>query len=176
MRSASAYTAGLARGWCVLLVWLVGAPGAAFGQHTSFGSSSFVAIHPGVAPVVVAPPVAHVDGRNSAGWSTGYSAVTSSYERPSRLGGVFGVGDTVQETVTKVVPNDAWGRPIQSGFGAFDQRNSAGWSTGYSAVTSTYEKRGTLDNLISGKSSITETTTRVVPNDVLGQPIFGMWP
>jgi hypothetical protein len=174
MRGSNAYRTKLTRVLCVVCVLVL--PQDAFTQHPSFGSGSFVAIHPGVAPIVVAPPVGQVDGRNSAGWNTGYSAVTSSYERPSRLGSIYGVGDTVQETVTRVVPNDALGRPMPRGVGAFDQPNSAGWSTGYSAVTSTYERTGTLDNLLTGKSSITETTTRVVPNDVFGQPILGMWP
>ena len=69
--------------------------GDAQAQSNSFANGSFVAVHPGVAPVAVAPPLGHLDGRNSAGWNTGYSAVTSSYERPSRLGGIYGVGDTV---------------------------------------------------------------------------------
>jgi hypothetical protein len=150
--------------------------GDAQAQSNSFANGSFVAVHPGVAPVVVAPPLGHLDGRNSAGWNTGYSAVTSSYERPSRLGGIYGVGDTVQETVTQVVPNDALGQPMRGGVGVFGERNSAGWSTGYSAVTSTYERSGTVDSLLLGQGSITETTTRVVPNDFLGKPILGMWP
>lgn len=158
---------------CVALVTLGDISQA---QSGSVFSGSFVAVHPGVALVVVAAPRGAVDAHNSARWNTGYSAVTSSYERPSRLGGILGVGNTVHETVTKVVPNDAWGRPIQGGFGAYGQPNSAGWSTGYSAVTSTYEKTGTFDNLLRGDDSITETTTRVVPNDALGQPITGMWP
>jgi hypothetical protein len=176
MRGSIACPARLIKVAYVVFVCVFGVPPYAFTQQPSFQSGPFVAVHPGVAPVVVAPPVARVDGRNSAGWNTGYSAVTSSYERPSRLGSIYGVGETVQETVTKVVPNDALGRPMQRGFGTFDQPNSAGWSTGYSAVTSTYERTGTLDNLLTGKSSITETTTRVVPNDVFGQPILGMWP
>lgn len=145
-------------------------------QSNPFGSPSVVAVHPGVAPVVVAPPLGGVGGRNSAGWNTGYSAVTSSYERPSRLGEGFGVNGFVQETVTRVVPNDVLGNPIQSGIGVYGERNSAGWNTGYSAVTSTYEKTGTLDNLLVGSDSITETRSRVVPNDVLGRPIVGIWP
>jgi hypothetical protein len=161
---------------CVLCVVSSVGIGNARAQTNPIVSSSFVAVHPGVAPVVVAPPIGHVDGRNSAGWNTGYSAVTSSYERPRRLGSIYGVGDTVQETVTQVVPNDAWGRPMRGGIGVFGERNSAGWSTGYSAVTSTYERSGSLDNLLTGQGSITETTTRVVPNDFLGKPILGIWP
>jgi hypothetical protein len=167
------YVTGMVWAVCVALVMLID---VSYAQSGSVFSGSVVAVHPGVAPVVVAPPRGVVDVPNSAGWNTGYSAVTSSYERPSRLGGILGVGDTVHETVTKVVPNDAWRRPIQGGFGAYGQPNSAGWSTGYSAVTSTYEKTGTFDNLLRGDDSITETTTRVVPNDALGQPITGMWP
>lgn len=173
MRIEGRYVKGV---WCAVCVALVTCAQGSHAQSGSAFSGTFVAVHPGVAPVVVAPPRGGIGTSNSAGWNTGYSAVTSSYERPSRLGGVFGVGDTVHETVTKVVPNDALGRPMQGGFGAYDQPNSAGWSTGYSAVTSTYEKRGSLDNLLRGDDSITETTTRVVPNDVFGQPILGMWP
>lgn len=161
---------------CVLCVVSSVGIGNACAQTNPFVSSSFVAVHPGVAPVVVAPPIGHVDGRNSAGWNTGYSAVTSSYERPSRLGSIYGVGDTVQETVTQVVPNDAFGQPMRGGIGVFGERNTAGWPTGYSAVTSTYERSGTMDNLLRRQGSITETTTRVVPNDFLGQPILGMCP
>jgi hypothetical protein len=150
--------------------------GDAAAQSNSFGSASVVAVHPGVAAVVVAPPVGVMGARNLAGWNTGYSAVTSAYERPSRLGDGFGVNGVVQETVTRVVPNDVLGNPIPNGVGIYGERNSAGWNTGYSAVTSTYQKTGTLDNLLVGSGSITETRSRVVPNDVLGRPIVGIWP
>lgn len=50
--------------------------------------------------------------QNSHGWYTGYSAVTSTYTRPSTILDPIGSGETVTESVTQVVPNDPLGQPI----------------------------------------------------------------
>lgn len=50
--------------------------------------------------------------QNSHGWFTGYSAVTSTYTRPSTIFDPIGSGDTVTESVTQVVPNDPLGQPM----------------------------------------------------------------
>lgn len=136
-------------------------------------------VQQGASQVAILPPVGGVGERNTAGWNTGYSVVTSSRERANPLGGVWGGSDTVVETVTKVVPNDALGRPMRGGIRPFEEPNSAGWSTGYSAVTSTYERPDPFGAALGGSKTVTETTTRIVPNDALGnplQPILPLWP
>ena len=131
-----------------------------------------------VAPQVIAPPPVRFDTTNTAGYGTGYSVITSTYERPNPLGHALGGSETIHETTARIVPNDALGQPMR-GIQPFAERNSAGWSTGYSAVTSTYERPNPLGHALGGSETITETTTRVVPNDVLGRPIGvggGLWP
>jgi hypothetical protein len=129
-------------------------------------------------PVIVAPPPARFDTTNTAGFTTGYSVITSTYERPDPLGHALGGGETVHESTARIVPNDALGQPVR-GIQPFAERNSAGWSTGYSAVTSTYERPNPLGRALGGSETVTETTTRVVPNDALGRPmgvVGGLWP
>lgn len=136
-------------------------------------------VQQGASQVAILPPVGGVGGRNTAGWNTGYSVVTSTHERANPLGGVWGGSDTVVETVTNVVPNDALGRPMRGGIRPFEEPNSAGWSTGYSAVTSTYERPDPFGAALGGSNTVTETTTSIVPNDALGrpiQPILPLWP
>ena len=137
----------------------------------------------GLRPVIVAPPIiaappARFDTTNTAGYGTGYSVVTSTYERANPLGHALGGSETIHETTTRVLPNDALGQPMR-GIQPFAEPNSAGWSTGYSAVTSTYERPNPLGRALGGSEAVTETTTRIVPNDALGQPIRpmgGLWP
>lgn len=136
-------------------------------------------VQQGPGQVAILPPVGGVGDRNSAGWSTGYSVVTSTQERSNPLGRMLGGSDSVVETVTKVVPNDALGRPMRGGIRPFEEPNSAGWSTGYSAVTSTYERPDPFGAALGGSKTVTETTTRIVPNDALGnplQPVLPLWP
>lgn len=150
----------------------------------SYPSQGVAVVHPGVGQIAIVPPGggAGVFGgaeRNSAGWNTGYSVVTSTQERRNPSAWLFGGSDTVSETRTQVVPNDILGRPIRGGFRAFEEPNSAGWRTGYSAVTSTYERPDPLGRAFGGSETVTETTTRIVPNDLFGnpiQPIFPGWP
>lgn len=150
----------------------------AHAQTTVIGHGS-----PGVVTVIpVGPGLGTPGQRNRLGWNTGYSAITTTSERPNILGRTWGESDTIAETVTRVVPNDALGNPSQF-VGAFDERpNSAGWHTGYSAVTSTYERPDPLGAYLGGARTVTETRTQVVPNDALGQPIRplgglgGLWP
>ena len=140
-------------------------------------------IQPGPTGVTVfAPPViVEAPGPgpiNSAGWNTGYSAVTSTYERPNPFGHALGGSETVHETVTQVVPNNALGQPMP-GPRYFGARNSAGWNTGYSVVTDTYQRVDPLGAALGGSSTVTESATRVVPNDALGRPLTGLgigWP
>ena len=141
------------------------------GQGTSFGAQPVY-----VAPPVIVPPLARYGVANSAGWNTGYSAVTSTYERPNPLGYALGGSRTVTETTTRVVPNDALGQPMRGGSQAFGERNSAGWNTGYSVVTDTYERPNPLGQALGGSRTVTETTTRVVPNDAFGQPLQPLVP
>ena len=104
--------------------------------------------------------------------------MTSTYERANPLGQALGGSETIHETTTRVLPNDALGQPMR-GIQPFAEPNSAGWSTGYSAVTSTYERPNPLGRALGGSEAVTETTTRIVPNDALGQPIRpigGLWP
>jgi hypothetical protein len=127
---------------------------------------------PGVFTVVPVRPGLHEPGqRNSLGWDTGYSAITTTSERPSLLGRSWGGSDTIAETVTKVVPNDALGNPVRHGSVFDTERNSAGWNTGYSTITSTYDRPDPLGAYLGGARTVTETKTQVVPNDALGQPI-----
>lgn len=115
------------------------------------------------------------NGTNSAGWSTGYSLVTSTREKTNPLGVLHGRPDRYIESTSKLVPNDPLGQPIRSSFST--QPNSQGWFTGYSAVTSTYRRPSTIFDPVGSGDTVAESVTRVVPNDPLGQPIlpFG-WP
>jgi hypothetical protein len=161
----------------LLILLFVSTPSLAFAQGYPVAGGTFV--QHGASQVAILPPVGGVDGRNSAGWGTGYSVVTSTQERSNPLGAAWGGSDTVVETVTKVVPNDALGRPMRGGIRPFEEPNSAGWSTGYSAVTSTYERPDPFGAALGGSKTVTETTTRIVPNDALGnplQPILPLWP
>ena len=148
---------------------------APLAQTTVIGQGS-----PGVVTVVpIGPGLGAPGQRNSLGWNTGYTAITTQSERPNILGRGLGGSDTIAETVTRVVPNDALGNPSRFG-GVFDERpNSAGWRTGYSAVTSTYERPDPFGAYLGGSRTVTETKTQVLPNDALGQPIRplgGLWP
>ena len=120
--------------------------------------------------VVIVPPAQAVGVPNSAGWYTGYSAVTSTYERPNPLGHALGGAESARETTTQIVPNNAFGQPMR-GVPVYNQPNSAGWNTGYSVVTDTYERANPLAAALGGSQTVTETTTRVVPNGATGQPL-----
>jgi len=157
-----------------ILCTFVGLDNPALAQSSAFGSGNGV-----VTVVPIDPSVLRPGERNSLGWSTGYSAITTNSERPNILGRSLGGSDTIHETTTRVVPNDVFGNP--SRFGGFydSERNSAGWNTGYSAVTSTYERADPLGSLLGGPKTVTETKTQILPNDALGQPIRpfgGLWP
>jgi hypothetical protein len=117
------------------------------------------------------PPVLPPTRNNSLGWSTGYSAITTISERPNPLGQAFGGSDTVHESVTRIVPNDLLGNPVRYGSIFESQPNSAGWNTGYSLVTSTYERPEPFAGAFGRDRTVTESTTRILPNDALGQPI-----
>lgn len=132
--------------------------------------------HQGASQVVVVPQPMGIGGRNAAGWTTGYSVVTTTRERPSILGSDFDGDNSVVETVTQVVPNNALGQPMRGGVQPFGERNSAGWTTGYSAVTSTYQRPDLFGSAFGGANAVTETTTQIVPNDALGNPIGGIAP
>lgn len=137
------------------------------------GSSGVVTVVP-IGPGIGAP-----GQRNSLGWNTGYSAITTTSERPNLLGRGFGGSDTIVESTTRVVPNDGLGNPMRFGGAYGGERNSAGWNTGYSAVTSTYQRPDPLGAFLGGSDRVTETKTQILPNDALGQPIrpFGsLWP
>lgn len=144
-------------------------------QTTAIGTGStgvvtVVPIHPGLRPS---------QRPNSLGWNTGYTAITTASERPNILGRALGGSDTIAETVTRVVPNDALGNPSRFAGGFHSETNSAGWNTGYSAVTSTYQRPDPLGAYLGGSKTVTETKTQVLPNDALGQPIRpfgGLWP
>ncbi len=139
----------------------------AHAQTTIINSGS-----PGVVTVVPVRPGLHELGRrNSLGWDTGYSAITTTSERPSLLGRSWGGSDTISETVTRVVPNDVLGNPVRHGSVFDSERNSAGWNTGYSTITSTYDRPDPLGASLGGARTVTETKTQVVPNDALGEPI-----
>lgn len=128
-------------------------------------------------PQVLAPFPIRLDDTNTAGFRTGYSIVTSAYERPNPLGHALGGSEAVYESTSRIVPNTILGQPMD-GIQPFARPNSAGWSTGYSAVTSTYQRPNPLGAALGGSETITETTTRIVPNDALGMPMrgVGVWP
>jgi hypothetical protein len=127
---------------------------------------------PGVVTVVpVRPGIDALGTRNSLGWNTGYTAITTTAERPSILGRTWGGSDTISETVTRVVPNDVLGNPVRYGAVGSNEPNSAGWNTGYSTITSTYDRPDPFGALAGGSRTVTETKTQIVPNDALGQPI-----
>jgi hypothetical protein len=150
--------------------------------HTALAQSSALgsATGSGVVTVVPIAPSALAPGqRNSVGWNTGYSAITTTSERPNILGRAFGGSDTIHETTTRVVPNDALGNPLRYGGFIDDEPNSAGWHTGYSAVTSTYQRPDPFGALAGGSGTVTETKTQILPNDGMGRPIRpfgGLWP
>lgn len=143
-----------------------------------YPSTGLTVVHQGGAHIAVVPQVGGGDfeGRNSAGWDTGYSVVTSTAERRNPFAGAWGTDDTVVETRTQVVPNDMFGQPLRGGFRVNEEPNSAGWHTGYSAVTSTYERPDLSGVLLGERRTVTETTTRIVPNDALGNPIQPLVP
>jgi hypothetical protein len=147
----------------------------ALAQTTVIGHGST-----GVVTVVpIGPGIGAPGQRNSLGWNTGYSAITTTSERPNIFGRGLGGSDTIAETVTRVVPNDPLGNPSPFGGIYNNQPNRAGWNTGYSAVTSTYERPDPLGAYLGGSKTVTETKTQVLPNDALGQPIRpfgGLWP
>lgn len=159
-----------------LLLALLSIPSLVFAQ--GFPSSGLTVVHQGGTHIAVVPQVGggDVGGRNSAGWSAGYSVVTSTVERHNPFAAGWGTSDTVVETRTQVVPNDVLGQPLRGGFRVNEEPNSAGWHTGYSAVTSTYERPDLTGALLGQRGTVTETTTRVVPNDVLGNPIQPLVP
>lgn len=160
-----------------LLALLILSPGVAFAQPHSL--NGITVIQQGHNQIAVVPPIHGLGERNTAGWTTGYSVVTETKERANPLGQLWGGSDTIVETRTKVVPNDALGQPLRAGGAAFEEPNSAGWRTGYSAVTSTYERPDPLGHALGGSKTVTETTTKIVPNDALGnplQPILPLWP
>ena len=130
-----------------------------------------------VAPQVLAPFPIRLDDTNTAGFRTGYSIVTSAYERPNPLGHALGGSETVYESTSRIVPNTILGQPMD-GIQPFARPNSAGWSTGYSAVISKHQRPNPLGAALGGRETITETTTRIVPNDALGMPMrgVGVWP
>lgn len=133
------------------------------------GSSGVVTIVP------VRPELNELGRRNSLGWNTGYSALTTSSERTKLFGNSSDPSDIVSETVTRVVPNDALGNPVRYGATVNNRPNSAGWNTGYSTITSTYERNDPLGAYLGNTKSVTETKTQIVPNDALGQPIRPLW-
>ena len=147
-----------------------------YSSDSLYGSGSLVDNHSsGLVPGLPLVADKLSAGRNSLGYSTGYSAVTTTSERAT----VFGAGETVYESTTRLVPNDFFGNPIRHGMFLYNQPNSAGRSTGYSIVTSTSERRNPLGGFLGNAGVVTETTTQVVPNDALGNPIrpFGsLWP
>lgn len=140
-------------------------------SHLVWAQSTYIkSTSHGVVTVVPINPRLDAPGeRNSLGWNTGYSALTTTSERPSIYGRDVG---TITETVTKIVPNDVLGNPVRSGWIGNNETNSAGWSTGYSTVTSTYERKDPWGAVIGGADTVTETKTQIVPNDLLGQPIL----
>jgi len=161
----------------VILFLLFMVPSVVFAQ--GYAPNGVTVVHQGAGQIAVVPPPVGLGERNSAGWGTGYSVVTSTQERPNPLGRALGGSDTVVETRTQVVPNDVLGQPMRGGYRAFEDANSAGWRTGYSAVTSTYERPNPLGYALGGSKTVTETTTKIVPNDALGnpiQPILPLWP
>jgi hypothetical protein len=159
-----------------LLLALLSIPSLVFAQ--GFPSNGLAVVHQGGSHIAVVPQVGRGDfeGPNSAGWNTGYSVVTSTVERRNPFAGAWGTDDTVVETRTQVVPNDVLGQPLRGGFRVNEEPNSAGWRTGYSAVTSTYERPDLSGALLGERRTVTETTTRIVPNDVLGNPIQPLVP
>jgi hypothetical protein len=171
--------------YLALYVTLAASPTLATAQTAVIGQGStgvitVVPIGPSLGGSSLGGPDLRAPGqRNSLGWNTGYSAITTTSERPNIFGRGLGGSDTISETVTKIVPNDPLGNPSHFG-GTFNNRpNSAGWYTGYSAVTSTYERPDPLGAYLGGPKKVTETTTQILPNDALGQPIRplgGLWP
>ena len=166
--------------WCrirIIGTLLVVSPSLALAQGYPLAGGTV--IHQGGNQLAVVPQIGALPERNSAGWTTGYSVVTSTEERRNPLGSLMGGSDTVIESQTQVVPNDALGQPMRGGYRPFEEPNSAGWTTGYSVVTSTYERPNPLGHALGGSKTVTETTTRVVPNDALGnpiKPILPLWP
>lgn len=123
-------------------------------------------------PAIIEAPMPPPGRVNSAGWNTGYSVVTSSSDRLNPFGGIPGESRTIQQTVTQVVPNNALGQPMR-GYGIENRPNSRGWYTGYSVLTETYQRRDPLGTMLGGSGIVTESTTSIVPNDALGNPIGG---
>ncbi len=116
---------------------------------------------------------------NNLGWNTGYSAITTTSERPNVLWRGLGGSDTIQESTTRIVPNDLFGNPVRYGNIFESQPNSAGWYTGYSIVTSTLERPVPFGGVYGDNRAVTETTIRIFPNDATGQPMRpfnSLWP
>lgn len=161
--------------YLALCAALAASPTLATSQTTVIGQGST-----GIVTVVpIGPGLGAPGQRNSLGWNTGYSAITTTSERPNIFGRGLGGSDTIAETVTRVVPNDPLGNPSRFGGTFNNQPNSAGWNTGYSTVTSTYQRPDPLGAYLGGSKTVTETTTQILPNDALGQPmrpLGGLWP
>jgi len=156
----------------MLLVLFLSFPSVVAAQESLYSGRTVVQHQ--VGQIAVLPQPHPIGAPNSAGWNTGYSVVTSTQERDNPFGA--SQDDSIVETVTKVVPNDALGRPLVAGIRPFEEPNSAGWSTGYSAVTSTYERPDPLGHALGRGETVTETVTRVVPNDAMGNPMRGLFP
>lgn len=95
----------------VILFLLLMVPSVVFAQ--GYPANGVTVVHQGASQIAIVPPPGGLGERNSAGWGTGYSVVTSTQERPNPLGYALGGSKTVTETTTKIVPNDALGNPIQ---------------------------------------------------------------
>ncbi len=133
----------------------------------------------GLTVIPVIPPRLAPTGTNHFGWSTGYSTITTISERPNVLWHDLGGRNTTQESTTRIVPNDLLGNPIRYGNIFETQPNSAGWYTGYSVVTSTLESPIPFGRMLGDHRTVTETTTRIFPNDATGQPMRpfnSLWP
>ena len=103
-----------------LLITLSFIPAVATAQFDTLGSPYNPSNVPNVAPIAPQPvygipvqPILPVP-RDRGPWNTGYSVVTTTRtKRPSILGSDYDRDLTGEETVTRIVPNDALGNPIR---------------------------------------------------------------
>jgi hypothetical protein len=82
----------------------------------------------------------HPNNRSNAlGWRTGYSAITTTSDQPNIVGRGLAGSETIRETTTQIVPDHILlPKPVRA-ITNDPVPNRAGWNTGYSTVTSTYE-------------------------------------
>jgi len=107
---------------CLFFVTILALPVVAVAQAQTYPSVAnepwYAPAPQPVVPVYPNPWPAAPASQPRNEYGTGYSIVTTEVTRPDYVRQYLGErGATTHETVTRVVPNNAWGAPIRPPFG-----------------------------------------------------------